>query len=690
MSKLMEQMLPMNQEMQPSPDMQEQPEGMPEQSDMNTAQAQYPFPMMLCHVNKDEQASLNLLQGGEYIDPILEIPAYPGLVEKFMDDDLRNKFVGILQQLKDMPQKAVGKELENFKGKMGHMRNVDKKLDEIEGKSDELPTDPLIEELKDAGTGGDDSIVYMPTGVCDMMDLALGSPDENPKTGLPEYKRGKGFLGKFGGTLGGLAGYLISAGTGVGLLGAAALSGAGGMAGSLAGGNRGGDVFKDALISGVTGGVGQWSTAPVHGFTSTGRAVLMGATQGAGQLIAGRPVAEALGHAGIMGAGVGMFGPAGIEAAYGPGGTLAAGHTTAPTATAYSQPFNSLGAYIAPGATKNMADYEALQTMAAANKAAIAAGLPAPYAAGAAPAAATSGLGSHVGTAGMLAGGMLSGGGYPQQQPQLPQQPSLLNDLFGGSSNRNKDEFSLGKLLPVAASAGLLYQGHKDQMKHEKKEQEHYNRQMREIYNNAKAPSYIERKYVKNPEPEPQDAFARGIAYHPYVREDTLNHSRYATGGSVDIGEHQLNGKAHQMGTGAQFEFLQGPGKGRDDSINYDFLAPGDYIGNAASVSAVGDGSSRAGASAIKAYLERLKPHSRSFENGGSSNQKPIPAALSDGEVKIPEWQVTALGGGNNGKGAKILDRTFGMVLKEKSGHGSKLPPKAKPFEFYINKSIRG
>ena len=71
-------------------------------------------------------------------------------------------------------------------------------------------------------------------------------------------------------------------------------------------------------------------------------------------------------------------------------------------------------------------------------------------------------------------------------------------------------------------------------------------------------------------------------------------------------------------------------------------------------------------------------PHSKN--NGG----KPVPAKIADGEVVLPESFVTALGGGDNKRGAKMLDEMRQRLRDHKrSAPDTKIPPKAKsPLEY--------
>jgi hypothetical protein len=63
---------------------------------------------------------------------------------------------------------------------------------------------------------------------------------------------------------------------------------------------------------------------------------------------------------------------------------------------------------------------------------------------------------------------------------------------------------------------------------------------------------------------------------------------------------------------------------------------------------------------------------------------KPVPAQIADGEVVLPESFVTALGHGDNRRGAKMLDKMREELRAHKrSAPDTKIPPKAKsPLEY--------
>ena len=76
-------------------------------------------------------------------------------------------------------------------------------------------------------------------------------------------------------------------------------------------------------------------------------------------------------------------------------------------------------------------------------------------------------------------------------------------------------------------------------------------------------------------------------------------------------------------------------------------------------------------------FLHQI-PHAK--DDGG----KPVPAKIADGEVVLPGAFVTALGGGDNKRGAQMLDEMRKRLREHKrSAPDTKIPPKAKsPLEY--------
>ena len=131
--------------------------------------------------------------------------------------------------------------------------------------------------------------------------------------------------------------------------------------------------------------------------------------------------------------------------------------------------------------------------------------------------------------------------------------------------------------------------------------------------------------------------------------------------------------------TGLTGYYACGGGTGQSDDIPA-MLHDGDYVMDAETVSALGDGSSKAGMHVLEGFRKQI-PHKA---EGGSN---PVPAKIADGEYVFPASFVTALGGGDNRKGAEILDglRTK-LRAQKRSAPLDKIPPKAKDPIDYIKK----
>lgn len=129
--------------------------------------------------------------------------------------------------------------------------------------------------------------------------------------------------------------------------------------------------------------------------------------------------------------------------------------------------------------------------------------------------------------------------------------------------------------------------------------------------------------------------------------------------------------------TGLTGYYACGGGTGQSDDIPA-MLHDGDYVMDAEAVSALGDGSSKAGREVLEGFRKQI-PH----QDGAQG--KPVPAKIADGEYVFPAAFVTALGGGDNKKGAEILNGLREKLRSHKrSAPIGKIPPKAKSPLDYI------
>ena len=159
--------------------------------------------------------------------------------------------------------------------------------------------------------------------------------------------------------------------------------------------------------------------------------------------------------------------------------------------------------------------------------------------------------------------------------------------------------------------------------------------------------------------------------------------SHYAKGGLSDKYQAAApKGHNPEFITGVTGYYACGKGTGQSDDIPA-MLHDGDYVMDAETVSALGDGSSKAGNHVLDGFRKQI-PHKA---EGGSN---PVPAKIADGEYVFPASFVTALGGGDNRKGSEILDGLRTKLRAHKRGAPlSKIPPKAKDPIDYIKKGSK-
>lgn len=132
--------------------------------------------------------------------------------------------------------------------------------------------------------------------------------------------------------------------------------------------------------------------------------------------------------------------------------------------------------------------------------------------------------------------------------------------------------------------------------------------------------------------------------------------------------------------TGLTGFYANGRGTGQSDDIPA-MLHEGDYVMDADTVAALGDGSSKAGRQVLDQFRTQV-PHRMAA--GG----KAVPAQIADGEYVFPSAFVTALGQGDNKKGSEMLDHMREQLrMHKRSAPVSKIPPKAKsPLDYLKGK----
>ena len=152
-----------------------------------------------------------------------------------------------------------------------------------------------------------------------------------------------------------------------------------------------------------------------------------------------------------------------------------------------------------------------------------------------------------------------------------------------------------------------------------------------------------------------------------------------AKGGSMKLPK----GHKPEFITGQTGHYAQGRGTGQSDEIPA-VLHDGDYVVDADTVAAFGDGSSKAGAGALEQFRRSIPEH----RSGGG---QPIPAQIADGEYVLPAGFVTSLGHGSNKQGAKMLDAMREQIRAHKrSAPDTKIPPKAKSPLQYMREAMKG
>jgi len=153
----------------------------------------------------------------------------------------------------------------------------------------------------------------------------------------------------------------------------------------------------------------------------------------------------------------------------------------------------------------------------------------------------------------------------------------------------------------------------------------------------------------------------------------------HAKGGALPSHYREAAPEGHhpEFITGLTGFYACGGGTGQSDDIPA-MLHDGDYVMDAETVSALGDGSSKAGREVLEGFMHKV-PHKKVI--GGN----PVPAKIADGEYVFPAAFVTALGKGDNKAGAKILDGLREKLRAHKrAAPVNKIPPKAKSPLDYI------
>ena len=156
---------------------------------------------------------------------------------------------------------------------------------------------------------------------------------------------------------------------------------------------------------------------------------------------------------------------------------------------------------------------------------------------------------------------------------------------------------------------------------------------------------------------------------------------RHCAMGGLPEKYHAASPEGHhpEFITGVTGYYACGGGTGQSDDIPA-MLHDGDYVMDAETVSALGDGSSKAGKHVLEGFHQQIP-----YKNTTGGN--PVPAKIADGEYVFPAAFVSALGRGDNKRGSEILDGLREKLRAHKRGAPlDKIPPKAKSPLDYIQK----
>lgn len=234
----------------------------------------------------------------------------------------------------------------------------------------------------------------------------------------------------------------------------------------------------------------------------------------------------------------------------------------------------------------------------------------------------------------------------------------FLGNILGGG---------IGNVLPLVGSGLLMAKGHRD----EQKSIRDYQKALQESENRQKAETEAQRERMGfNDKLKPVEPYRRRQI------EPNITREQYLRGVEPRYFENYAEGGA-----------IKGIGKGQQDNIPKD-IKENSYIIDASTVSDIGDGSTDAGFKELDRYFSQF-PSSESNSNESKAKGGFIKAMVSDGEYEIPPEKVTAIGGGSNEKGAKILKKFVEQVRSRKRTSGEKLPPKSKPVGGYLSQINR-
>lgn len=271
------------------------------------------------------------------------------------------------------------------------------------------------------------------------------------------------------------------------------------------------------------------------------------------------------------------------------------------------------------------------------------------------------GLLSGAGVAPTAAGAIPTAGGVVPAAGLLPAAPAAA-----------ASGFSMSSLLTPALLAGGTYMMMKGKGQDDKAA-----RQAREDHR-AEVAAYrkqygmdeplhplIYHNATPNTDVQSQEDFERG-RYHPTNKYT----SRYAKGGQVH-GEDLLPGEEYLQTS----KLIVGKGKGQDDKIPVN-VPENTHIWDAASVSALGDGSTNAGKRVLDLITHEAKKLAPKYKHKIKMSESRVPTMLSDGEYAMHPLVMHVLGHGDSELGSERVDKVRKELRNIKAKKGGKIPPK--------------
>jgi hypothetical protein len=224
-------------------------------------------------------------------------------------------------------------------------------------------------------------------------------------------------------------------------------------------------------------------------------------------------------------------------------------------------------------------------------------------------------------------------------------------------------------LPAIAGGAYMMMKGNQKDRKAAKKAQEDHRVEIeayRKRYGmDTPLTPLIYHSETPNTEEISQHDLEHGI-YQPFYNYT----DKYAKGGSVH-GQDLLPGEEYLQ----KSKLIVGKGKGQDDKIPVN-VPENTYIVDAASVSALGDGSTKAGSRILDMLSHEAEKNAPKYKHKIKMSAARVPTMLSDGEYAMKPLAMHVLGHGDSELGAKRMDKVRKELRTIKSKTGGKIPSK--------------